>query len=325
MDVEAFEEAAANACRNRQPPAYRAAVEPYTGELLPEDRYEVWPQEKRDKLRQLYLALLLELGGFHEEGGEYEPAIEALMRMVAEEPTQEEAHAGLMRLYALRGQHHEALLQYEWLRKTLRRELDEEPGAASRRLYEEIRSGKFPATPPPFAPRPSEEPVDPVRHNLPASLTSFVGREREMLEVRRLLSMTRLLTLTGTGGSGKTRLALEVARDLVGAYPDGVWLAELAPLSDPALVPQSVAAALDVREQPDRPLTQTLSNYLASRQALLVLDNCEHLVEAVAHLANALLSACPKLRILATSREPLGVPGESVWLMSPLSLPEGWR
>jgi predicted ATPase/DNA-binding CsgD family transcriptional regulator len=163
------------------------------------------------------------------------------------------------------------------------------------------------------------------QHNLPASLTSFVGRESEMLEARRLLSMTRLLTLNGAGGCGKTRLALEVARDLVGTYPDGVWLVELAPLADPALVPQAVATALGVREQPDRPLAQTLAGYLESRQTLLVLDNCEHLVDAVAHLAEALLSACPKLRILATSREPLRVPGEALWPVSSLSLPDADR
>ena len=111
------------------------------------------------------------------------------------------------------------------------------------------------------------------QHNLPASVTSFVGRERALVEVKRLLSMTRLLTLTGTGGSGKTRLALQIASALVSAHPDGVWFVELAPLSNPALVPQVMAATLDVREQPVRPLTHTLSNYLWSRQTLLVLDN----------------------------------------------------
>jgi non-specific serine/threonine protein kinase len=322
VDVEAFENAAATARRSREPTVYRAAVELYVGDLLPEDLYEPWTEEKREELRQLYLALLVELAGLHEEREEYEPAIEALRRVVSEEPTKEEAHAGLMRLYALSGQHHEAILQYEQLQNTLSQELDTAPAGASRRLYDEIRAGSFLVTPSPAAGRSSEKPVGSSRHNLPASLTSFVGREREMLEVRRLLSMTRLLTLTGTGGCGKTRLALEVAKALAGAYPDGAWLVELAPLSDPTLAPQAVASALDVREQPRLPLTQTLSNYLASRQTLLVLDNCEHLVEATARLANVLLSACPKLRILATSREPLGVPGESVWSVSPLSLPD---
>src|SRR5262249_14705784 len=116
------------------------------------------------------------------------------------------------------------------------------------------------------------------KHNLPAPLTSFVGRVRELAEVTQLLGATRLLTLTGTGGSGKTRLALAAATDLVGAFRDGVWLAELAPLADPALVPQAVARALGLREEPGRSLAETLANALQHRRLLLTLDNCEHLL-----------------------------------------------
>ena len=123
------------------------------------------------------------------------------------------------------------------------------------------------------------------------------------------------------GGAGKTRLALEVARDLIGTYPDGVWLVELAPLFDPTLVPRAVAAALGVREQPDRSLTQTLSNHLRSGHTLVVLDNCEHLIDAAARLVKDLLSDCANLRVLATSREPLGISSESVWPVPTLSLP----
>ena len=143
-----------------------------------------------------------------------------------------------------------------------------------------------------------------------------------MLEVKRALAMTRLLTLTGTGGSGKTRLALEMARDLVEAYPDGVWLVELAPLSEVALVPKAVAEALEVPERPAEPLADTLTDVLSNRQLLLVLDNCEHLLEAVARLVDSLLDSCPHLRILATSREALGVEGEVRWAVPPLSVPE---
>jgi predicted ATPase len=180
----------------------------------------------------------------------------------------------------------------------------------------------MPAARAPSAGRKPEEPIGSSSNNLPASLTSFVGREHETREVKRLLSMTRLLTLTGAGGSGKTRLALEVARGLVGAYPDGVWLIEFAALSDPALVPQAVAAALDVRDQPGRPLEDTLADHLRSRSLLLLLDNCEHLVDGAARLADTLLSTCPNLKILATSRETLGVPGEALWTVPPLSLPD---
>lgn len=165
------------------------------------------------------------------------------------------------------------------------------------------------------------------RHNLPAPLSTFIGRETEIDEVKQRLASVRLLTLTGPGGCGKTRLALEVARDLPPDYANGVWLAEFAPLADGDLVPQAVAAALDVHEQAGRTILDTLTHHLQHRRTLLVLDNCEHLVEACAKLAETLLQACPGLQILATSRENLGIPGEAVWSVPPLSLPDPrpWR
>ena len=162
-------------------------------------------------------------------------------------------------------------------------------------------------------------------HNLPYQLTSFIGRQREMVEVKRLLTTTRLLTLTGSGGCGKTRLALQVAADLVETYADGVWLVELAPVSDPALVAQTVAAALGVREQPGRPILATLATHLQPKRLLLVLDNCEHLIHACAELAEDLLKACPELRSLATSREQLAIAGETVWRVPSLPLPDLMR
>jgi predicted ATPase/DNA-binding CsgD family transcriptional regulator len=143
-----------------------------------------------------------------------------------------------------------------------------------------------------------------------------------MADIKKLLAETRLLTFTGPGGSGKTRLALAVANDVVEGFVEGVWLVELASLSDADLVPQAVAQALGVREAQDHPITETLSSHLGSRRMLLVLDNCEHLVEGCATLADALLRACTNLRILATSREALGVAGESAWLVPSLVLPE---
>ncbi|QKT09855.1 ATP-binding protein [Rhodococcus sp. W8901] len=157
--------------------------------------------------------------------------------------------------------------------------------------------------------------------NLPLDLTSFVGRRHEVTEARRLLSASRLVTLTGIGGVGKTRLALRVAADSRRAFDDGVWLVEFGERRDPQLAAEAVAAALGLREQSAVPTTQILTDYLASRKMLLVLDNCEHLIDAVAKLAEALLRACPELRILATSREPLAIGGETVFRVPPMSFP----
>jgi predicted ATPase/class 3 adenylate cyclase len=159
-------------------------------------------------------------------------------------------------------------------------------------------------------------------HNLPAQWTRFIGREQAMAEVKRLLTGSRLLTLTGVGGSGKTRLALQVAADLLEEYADGVWLVELASLADPALVPRIVAATLGLREDPGRSPTQTLLEHLRRRAVLLLLDNCEHLLLACAQLAEDVLRGCPQLRLLATSREGLGIMGEQTYVVPSLSLPD---
>jgi predicted ATPase/DNA-binding SARP family transcriptional activator/DNA-binding CsgD family transcriptional regulator len=324
LDVEAFEEAAATARRSREPAAHRAALNLYAGELLPKDPYEEWAEVPREGLRQLFLALLVELASLHEERGEYGSGIEALRRAVVEEPTREDVHIGLMRLHALSGRRGEALGQYERLEKILSQELAAEPGVAGRRLYEQIASGRFPpVNPPPAADSTPQEDASAGRdNNLPAQRSSFVGQERELGETERDLAMTRLLTLTGSGGSGKTRLAMEVARDCVGAYPDGVWLVELAGLSEGGLVAQKVAAALGVAEQTGRSITDTLVGALRDKGLLLVLDNCEHLIDAAARLVDALLDSCPRLRVLATSREPLELAGEVKRSVPPLSAPD---
>jgi predicted ATPase/DNA-binding CsgD family transcriptional regulator/DNA-binding XRE family transcriptional regulator len=187
--------------------------------------------------------------------------------------------------------------------------------AADRARLEAVVPRRAAARPSPPAPPRS------VAGNLPTPPTSFIGRERELAEVRRLLGQARLVTLTGAGGVGKTRLALEVARSVQADYPDGVWLVELAALADPALVPQAVATALGVPEQPGRPIADTLTARLAARRLLLVLDNCEHVIDACAALADALLRACPDVRLLATSRAPLAVGGEVAWRVPSLPVP----
>jgi non-specific serine/threonine protein kinase len=159
------------------------------------------------------------------------------------------------------------------------------------------------------------------RTNLPIPLTSFIGREKEIEEITRLVSKNRLVTLTGPGGVGKTRLAIQSSNKLLSKFKDGVWWVELAPLTDESLVTQAIAKALGLREIPNQSLNEAVSNFLHSKQLLLVLDNCEHLIAGCAQLADRLLSSCPTLKILATSREALGLISEDVWSVPILSLP----
>ena len=158
--------------------------------------------------------------------------------------------------------------------------------------------------------------------NLPVQLSSFVGRTRDIEEVTRLLDRSRLVTLSGAAGCGKTRLAIQVAAERVDDYPDGAWLVELAAVSDPALVDLAVATTLGMREDPSRPIAESLAIHLRQRRVLLLLDNCEHLIAACANLVEALLRAAPGLRILATSREALNIAGELAWRVPSLEIPE---
>ena len=170
------------------------------------------------------------------------------------------------------------------------------------------------------APRPARRSSRQRRTNLPAALTSFVGRERDIEALTRLLATVRILTLTGSGGVGKTRLALAVAAGLAGLYGAGVWLVELAALADPELVMQAVASVLGVPEA-SRAILDALVDTIADRPMLLVLDNCEHLLDACAAICRPLLLRCPRLQIMTTSRQPLGIGGETVWRVPSLSLP----
>ncbi len=182
-------------------------------------------------------------------------------------------------------------------------------------VFQVLHPGLEPSFPPLLS-------LDHLPNNLPLQLTSFIGRERELETLRAVLDRERLLTLWGPGGCGKTRLALQLAADRLHRHPDGVWLIELAPLADPALAAQTVLTALGSEADPDRFPLSTLVESLRWSNRLLILDNCEHLVEASADLADALLRACPDLRILATSREPLRVASEVAWAVPALSVPD---
>jgi len=163
--------------------------------------------------------------------------------------------------------------------------------------------------------------LDAFPNNLPGQLTTFIGRDEELARLREAIGETRLLTLTGAGGAGKTRLALQLAADLLERFPDGVWWVDLAPISDPDLVAEALAGVLGVRPLPSMTMLEACANYLSSARALVALDNTEHLLAASAEVAEALLHACPDLIVVATSRTPLGVPGETDWRVPPLSLP----
>jgi predicted ATPase/class 3 adenylate cyclase len=163
--------------------------------------------------------------------------------------------------------------------------------------------------------------LDALANNLPVNTTRFIGREREVAAVRERVVAERLVTLTGTGGAGKTRLALQVAADLVDRFTDGVWLVEYGPVADPSMVAQTSAAVLSLREEPGREPLATLVDHVRARELLLLMDSCEHVVAACAQLANTLLRAAPRLHILATSREVLGISGETTWRVPSLSLP----
>jgi predicted ATPase/DNA-binding winged helix-turn-helix (wHTH) protein len=235
------------------------------------------------------------------------PELEALLQ---EHPYRERLWQQLMLALYRGGRQGDALAAYRQARAILDRELGVEPTPELRRLEQAILLHEVPAV---QSPGP--------RHNLPTPVTAFIGRETQLVEVERLLAEKRLVTLTGVGGVGKTRLALEAARRVVPELRDGVFFVDLATLSQPSLVARQVARALGLREQPDRRSAQQLVARLRDADLLLVLDNCEHVREACAQLAGGLLADCPRLRIVATSRELLGVPGEVNYAVAPLDVP----
>jgi non-specific serine/threonine protein kinase len=352
VDVLIFDEAVARG----DAASLERAVALRRGPLL-EGCTEEWALLERLAREEAYLAALERLAAEARERGDLATAAQYLRKLVAADPLRESAQRALMELLAAGGEFAAATQVYRELRLLLHRELNAAPDPTTIAAYEQIRAearrraaapsrfgrqtdtdatengvrpvattdphgaawGCVEEDPSFLAPAPCHRQAFP--HNLPLQLTSFIGREDQITEVTQLLTGYRLVTLTGPGGCGKTRLGLQVAAGLLERFPDGVWWAELAPLADPALVPQAVATVLRVREAPGRSLTQTLIDALKARRLLLLLDNCEHLVDACAPLAEALLQSCPMLRILATSREPLGIGGETAYRVPTLSLP----
>lgn len=244
--------------------------------------------------------------------GRHEHVLGELRELTTAHPLRERFWAQRMLALHRSGRRSESLHCYRAARDLLVHELGVEPGAELRELHQRLLTADAP---------PRDAGPLPVRGNLPEEMTSFVGRERELAEIGRLLAAGRLVTLTGVGGVGKTRLARRSGAALSAGFPDGVWLVDLAPLSEPRLLGRTVAQALGVRDQSARSGEEVLRDHLRGRRLLMILDNCEHVVPAAAELLDALLRACPGLRVLATSRHRLGLQGEHCLLVPPLPLP----
>ncbi|MBI1744913.1 tetratricopeptide repeat protein [Candidatus Acetothermia bacterium] len=298
--------------------SYQQALDLYQGDYLPEDLYEEWASAPRERWRDLSVNALVRLAECRARLGQYSEAIEACKKAIATKPTLESVYRQQMLYQFIVGQSTEALQIYQLCAKILKADLDVEPSAETKKLHEEISRGNVTGIEEVY-PKPS---TVSVKHNLPSQVSSFIGREKEKIKIKWELAQTRLLTLTGAGGSGKTSLALQVASELLKEYPQGVWWVELAPLSDAALVAQAVATTLGVKEEPKRSLVESLTDFLRPQNLLLVIDNCEHLIKASAELIEKILLACPEVQVLATSREPLGILGETTWSMPTLSLPK---
>jgi len=309
LDAERFAHLADTALTGQDPAACRAALALYGGDYLPGEPYADWAAGRREELRWRYQALLLHQARLtHRVAlGEAEPCLRLLL---AADQGHEEAALLLMRGLAVTGRRAEALRVYQALAAALYDDLGVAPGDEAQALRYELSRA-------PLVPTAPRRPI-----HLPHALTSFIGRGQERIAIAALLETHRLVTLTGIGGAGKTRLALHVAEDVRPSFPDGVWLLEAAPLTSEVQLYRTIAAVLDLREDEDRPLATTLLDFLVEKRLLLVLDNCEHLIDACATVTAAILRACPSVHVMTTSREALGIAGERSFLVPPLSLPE---
>jgi predicted ATPase/DNA-binding SARP family transcriptional activator len=279
--------------------------------------FNEWVFSESEDLRRQLATALTTLAEDYCSLGQAEEAIPFARRLITLDPINEAAHRQLMEVYIQAGQHSAALKQYQTCEQILRKELGLDPQPETRALYKKIRKGEMK----PVQVEKQTETIAP-KHNLPLQLSTFIGREKEQEEITRLLKKNRLVTLAGVGGIGKTRLSLQVGQKLLRDYPDGIWFISLDSLSDPALVPQTIASVFDIRESRERPIIEILTNVLREKTTLLILDNCEHLLEACTKLITILLQNCPNLKILTTSREVLGISGEATYSIPSLSIPE---
>jgi predicted ATPase len=310
VDVFEFERQARTFLADPSPDPQSIGVDLFRGDLLA-DFYDDWILPLREHYRLLYMEVLLRVVDRLRALSEYKSAIASAQKLLSLDPANERAHQHLMFCHITLGDRTRALQQYEACRRALQEELGVEPARETRALYDWIKQQ---------APELASSAARLI--NLPIPISSFVGRSRELATIKQQVAASRLVTLTGAGGSGKTRLAIHASTDMIDSFRDGVWWVELAPLTDPSLVPAGVAKALGIGEQTDRSPVEVLVQFLLPRQTLLVLDNCEHLIEACARFTEHMLMACPDLKMLCTSREALGLTGELVWHVPTLSLPE---
>ena len=318
-DVASFSQALTLAWQRADPDVAEAAAARYGGELLPEDPYDEWAAARREGLRTSYVTLLARLAGLYEAQGDLTRALVTRERALAVDPLDESAHVALMRLQVQLGEPGRALAQYAHLEALLAQELGTAPERETRALAGVIRQRRLSPVP---APAPVADQGIAAGARLPAAVDALVGRERELAELARLLAGERLVTLTGPGGIGKTRLAQEAARAAGTRFPAGVAFIDLAPLREPGLVLPSIARALLVDESGGQPIAELVATAIGERRLLLVLDNLEQLPAAGPGIA-ALLAACPNLAVLATSRVRLRLRGEQEYLLTSLALPEG--
>lgn len=298
------------------PDMLQAHLALWQGELL-DGFYDEWIANAREHYQARLIKLFLSVVHSLRARSEYAQAIAIAQGVLAHEPANEHAHQHLMFCYVASGNRPAALRQYEQCERALLEDVDAPPSPETVALYQWIKQYR------------GEETSTAAKiTNLPLPLSSFIGRTRETAEIKRLLTGSRnaqgvrLLTLIGAGGSGKTRLSIQVATDLIDSYDYGVWWVELAALIDGALVGRAVAKTLGVREVADKPLAQSLVEFIGDKSLLLVFDNCEHLIESCTQLAAELLAHCPNLQILATSREPLNITGEILWQVPTFAVPD---
>ncbi|MBX3054135.1 MAG: AAA family ATPase [Caldilineaceae bacterium] len=305
--------------------AVAAAVELYRGELLAgltlsdAPDFEAWLTGQRQQHHLTLLSALAALADCALTDRDFVGAHAYAQRQLDLEPWLEVAHRQAMRGLVGMGQRTAAMEQFHRCRTALAEELGVDPEPETVALYQELLEPAAVSLPASIS-APLPTPRLPAT-NLPALLSSFVGRQNEMEAIHQLLQDNRLLTLTGPGGSGKTRLAVESGQRLLAVYPHGVWLVELADLTDPARVIHAIAHSLGVGEREGQPLRRLVTDFLAARGLLLIVDNCEHLLNACAANAEFILAHCPGVRILATSREPLGIFGEQLYAVPPLPFP----